>query len=196
MTVTVSKPWLLSVPSRQYRGSLVSLEPHLPDAPADWRGMWGALQLHAASTAARAGREGDAWAYWDRADAAARGLPAGYAHPWTAFGAANLELHGVSLTVDLWKSRESLRRAERIDPDTIPSRERRGRFFVEMARGHHAVGDSIAATMLLLRACEEGTDAVRWSPAAQTIVEGLIAKPPAAARDEVSALADRLGVRR
>src|SRR5262249_45319141 len=135
------------------------LEPHLPDAPADWRGMWGALQLHAANTAARAGREGDAWAHWDRAETAVRRLPAGYSHPWTAFGAANADLHGVSLTVDLWKSRDSLRRAERIDPDTIPSRERRGRFFVEMARGHHAAGDKIAAARLLLRACDEGTDA-------------------------------------
>src|SRR5206468_215677 len=27
------------------------LEPGLPDAPDDWRGMWGALQLHGALTA-------------------------------------------------------------------------------------------------------------------------------------------------
>jgi hypothetical protein len=157
--------------------------------------MWGALQLHAAATAARAGREGEAWAHWDRANAVARRLPAGYAHPWTAFGAANTDLHGVSLMVDLWKSREGLRRAERIDPAAIASRERRGRFFVEMARGHHAAGDAIAAARLLLRACEEGTDAVRWSPAAQTIVEGLVARPPAAARDDVRALAERVGIR-
>ena len=37
-----------------------AMEPHLPDAADDWRGMWGALQLHAANTAARAGREGSA----------------------------------------------------------------------------------------------------------------------------------------
>ncbi|HZN74680.1 MAG TPA: helix-turn-helix transcriptional regulator [Micromonosporaceae bacterium] len=37
------------------------LEPYLPDAEDDWRGMWGALQLHRALTAARAGRDGDAW---------------------------------------------------------------------------------------------------------------------------------------
>jgi len=93
--------------------------------------------------------------------------------------------YAVSLDVDLWKSREGLRRAGRIDPATIPSRERRGRFFVEMARGHHAAGEPVAAARYLLRACDEGTDAVRWSPAAQTIVDSLVAKPPAAARDDV-----------
>ncbi|HET8644588.1 MAG TPA: helix-turn-helix domain-containing protein, partial [Vicinamibacteria bacterium] len=79
------------------------LEPRLADAPDDWRGMWGALQLHAAVTAARAGRDGEAWAHWDRAERAVRHLPEGYAHPWTMFGAANTDLTAVSLTVDLWR---------------------------------------------------------------------------------------------
>ncbi len=170
------------------------LESYLPEAPDEWLAMWGALQLHSAVTAARAGRGGEAWACWDRADTAARRLPAGYAHPWTVFGAANVALHGVSLTVDLWKSREALRRAEAIEPDAIPSRERRGRFFVEMARGHHMAGERVAATRLLLRACDQGVDAVRWSPAARLIVDDLIAKPPVAVRDDVRDLARRLGL--
>src|SRR5580700_10323607 len=41
------------------------LEPGLEDAEDETRAMYGALQLHAATTAARAGREGDAWRYWD-----------------------------------------------------------------------------------------------------------------------------------
>jgi hypothetical protein len=170
------------------------LEPHLPDADDEWRAMWGALQLHGAVTAARAGRDGEAWAHWDRADAAARHLPAGYAHEWTAFGAGNLRLHEVSLTVDLWRSREALRRAESIDPATIPSRERRGRLFVEMARGHHAADGRIAATRLLLLACDEGVDGVRYSPAARAIVEDLRVNAPPAVRDDVRALVGRLGL--
>jgi hypothetical protein len=89
------------------------------------------------------------------------------------------------MTVDLWKSREALRRAEQIDPATIPSRERRGRFFVEMARGHFGARDRVAATRLLLLACDEGVDAVRWSPAARVIVDDLVARPPLAVRDDV-----------
>jgi hypothetical protein len=170
------------------------LEPFLPEAPDDWRGLWGALQLHAASTLARAGREGDAWARWDRAAHTARRLPSGYAHSWSMFSGGNVDLHGVSLAVDLWKSRDALRRAELLDPGTILSRERRGRLFVEMARGHHAGGERIAAARLLLRACDEGVDAVRWSPAARVIVTDLRAKPPAVIRDDVRDLVIRLGV--
>ena len=170
------------------------LAPYLPDADDDWRGMWGALQLHAAVTAARMGRDGDAWAHWDQAAEMTRRLPVGYAHSWTAFGDANVRLHGLSLNVDLWKSREALRRAGTIEPGSIPSRERRGRLFVEMARGHHAHGELVAATFLLLRACDEGTDAVRYSPAARTIVDTLTADPPRAIREEVRRLADRIAL--
>jgi transcriptional regulator with XRE-family HTH domain len=169
------------------------LEPVLADGSDEDRAMWGSLQLHAAITAGRAGRDGDAWAYWDRAERVARSLPAGYAHPWTMFGAGNVALHGISLTVDLWRSREALRRAERIDPVLIPSRERRGRLFVEVARGHHANGDRVAACRLLQRACEEGADAVAWSPAARLIVDDLQARAPAAIRAEVAALAAQVG---
>src|SRR5271165_129513 len=65
------------------------LEPRLEDAGDELRGVYGALQLHAAATAARAGREGDAWRHWDAARATAGRLPGGYYHPWTMFGAAN-----------------------------------------------------------------------------------------------------------
>jgi transcriptional regulator with XRE-family HTH domain len=171
-----------------------ALEPILADGSNEARSMWGALQLHAAITLARAGRDGDAWAAWDRAHRAARTLPKDYHHPWTAFGLGNVELHGISLTVDLWKSREALRRAEHIDPAILPSRERRGRLFVEMARGYHASGDRVSACRLLMRACDEGTDAVRWSPAARLIVDDLTARPPSIVRADVAALASRLGI--
>ena len=166
----------------------------LPDGDPEVLGMWGALQLHAALTAGRAGRDGDAWAHWDRAETAIRRLPAGHAHPWTVFGRANVDLTAVSLTVDLWKSRDGLRRAAALDPRDVPSRERRGRLFVEMARGHHAVDERIASTRLLLAACDEGVDAVRFSPAARAIVEDLQERPPYAIRDDVTALAARVGL--
>ena len=63
------------------------LEPRLEDADDKMRALYGALQLHAATTAARAGREGDAWRHWDAASATAGRLPGRYHHPWTMFGA-------------------------------------------------------------------------------------------------------------
>jgi transcriptional regulator with XRE-family HTH domain len=170
------------------------LEPQLEDGSDDSLAMWGALQLHGAVTAARAGADGDAWAHWDRAAGAARRLPAGYAHPWTMFGTANVDLTGVSLTVDLWRSREALRRAESIDPDTTPSRERRGRLYVEMARGYRVADDKVAAAKLLLLACDEGVDSVRYSPAARAIVDELVDDPPPVIRADVRVLTGRLGL--
>jgi hypothetical protein len=101
------------------------LEPRLEDVGDELRGMYGALQLHAATTAARAGREGDAWRHWDAARATAGRLPGGYYHPWTMFGAANVKLHAVSIAADLSRSAEARNHAEDIDPEQIPSRERR-----------------------------------------------------------------------
>ncbi len=106
----------------------------------------------------------------------------------------NLRLHAASLTVDLWKSREALRKAESIEPASILSRERRGRLFVEMARGHHATGGRIAATRLLLLACDEGVDGVRYSPAARAIVDDLAYNAPPAVRADVQALTARIGL--
>jgi hypothetical protein len=174
------------------RDAASDLEPLFGNGSDDVRAMFGALQLHAAVTLARAGRDGEAWAAWGRAELAASTLPTGYAHPWTVFGAANVELHAVSLTVDLWKSRDALRRAEQINPDHLPSRERRGRLFVELARSYHATGDRIGACRMLLRACDEGVDAVAWSPAARMIVDDLVARAPAIIRSDVALLADRL----
>jgi hypothetical protein len=94
----------------------------------------------------------------------------------------------------LWKSRDALRRAEYVDPDQLPSRERRGRLFVEMARGYYANNDRVSATRMLLRACDEGADAVMWSPAARLIVDDLTARPPTVIRADVTALAGKLGV--
>lgn len=143
------------------------LEPRMEDADDETRGLYGALQLHAATTAARAGREGDAWRHWDTASATADRLPGGYHHPWTMFGAANVKLHAVSISVDLSRSSEARRRAEEIDPEEIPSRERRGRLGVEIARSYHQRRDYPAALHWLETAYATSADSVRYSPDAR-----------------------------
>jgi transcriptional regulator with XRE-family HTH domain len=143
------------------------LEPRLEEADNELRGLYGALQLHAATTAARAGREGDAWRHWDTASATAAGLPGGYHHSWTMFGASNVKLHAVSIAADLSKSAEARNRAEDIDPDEIPSRERRGRLGVEIARSYHQRRDYPAALHWLETAYQTSADSVRYSPTAR-----------------------------
>jgi transcriptional regulator with XRE-family HTH domain len=143
------------------------LEPRLGDADDEMRAMYGALQLHAATTAARAGREGDAWRHWDTASATAERLTDRYHHPWTMFGASNVKLHAVSIAADLSRSAEARNRAEDIDPEEIPSRERRGRLGVEIARAYHQRRDYPAMLHWLEQAYQTSADSVRYSPTAR-----------------------------
>jgi transcriptional regulator with XRE-family HTH domain len=142
------------------------LEPRLEEGPDELRAMYGALQLHAATSAARAGRDGDAWRRWDIADATARRLGR-YNHPWTMFGSANVKLHAVSISADLSRSRQAHGHAEQIDPDEIPSRERRGRLGVEIARAYHQRRDYPATLHWLEQAYATSHDSVQYSPAAR-----------------------------
>jgi transcriptional regulator with XRE-family HTH domain len=143
------------------------LEPRLEDAGEETRGLYGALQLHAATTAARAGREGDAWRHWDAASATAERLPGGYYHSWTMFGAANVKLHAVSISADLSRSAEARDYAEDIDPEEIPSRERRARLGVEIARAYYQKRDYPAMLHWLETAYQTSADSVCYSPTAR-----------------------------
>lgn len=142
------------------------LKPHLENGPDELRAMYGALHLHAATTAARAGQEGNAWRHWDTADTTAANLGM-YFHPWTMFGTANVKLHAVSISADLSKSGEAQGRAERIDPDEIPSRERRGRLGVEIARAYYQRRDYLATLNWLEQAYATSHDSVQFSPTAR-----------------------------
>lgn len=170
------------------------LRPHLETAPDDWRGVYGSLQLHAAITLAREGSEGDAWRYWEKGDQVAKSLPAAYVHPATVFGRANVDLHEISVAADLRKSQTALERADDIDPDTMPSLERKTRLWVEVARGHVQSGNPTAALHVMQLACNTGIETVRYTPWARTVTAEVWRKAPRALRQEAGRLAELVGV--
>ncbi|MEV5911049.1 helix-turn-helix transcriptional regulator [Streptomyces chartreusis] len=170
------------------------IRPHLDGAPDDWRGVYGALQLHAAVTVARDGREGDAWRYWDKGDQVAKSLPASYVHPSTVFGRANVDFHAVSVATDLRKSARAIGLADDIDPDVMPSVERKARLWVEVARGHLQRGDRTAALMVMKMAYEIGAETVAYTPSARSVAADLWRRAPRAMRAEAGRLAESIGV--
>ncbi|WP_428836037.1 helix-turn-helix domain-containing protein [Streptomyces albus] len=170
------------------------LRPHLETGPTDWRGIYGALQLHAAVTCAREGREGDAWRFWDAGNRVAKSLPSSYVHPSTVFGRANVDFHAVSVATDLRKSGKALSLADDIDPDVMPSTERRARLWVEVARGHLQRGDATAALHVMQRAHKIGAETVAYTPSARTAAAELWRKAPRALRAEAGELATAVGV--
>ncbi|GGT53341.1 helix-turn-helix domain-containing protein [Streptomyces purpureus] len=171
------------------------LRPHLETAPDDWRGVYGALQLHAAVTAARQAEAGTAWRFWKAGDQVAKSLPAAYVHPSTVFSRANVDFHEVSVAVDLHTSRQALSLADEIDPDAMPSVERRARLWVEVARGHLQRGDRTAALHVMRLAHEIGAETVAFTPSARTAVAELWRDAPRALRPEAAKLAERIGLR-
>ncbi|MFC5805569.1 helix-turn-helix domain-containing protein [Streptomyces formicae] len=171
------------------------LRPHLDAAPEDWRGVYGALQLHAAVTAARDGRSGDAWRFWDAGDQIAKSLPVAYVHPSTVFGRANVDFHAVSVATDLRAARKALDLADEVDPDSMPSTERRARLWVEVARGHLQRGDTTAALHVMQLAHQIGAETVEFTPSARSAVADLWREAPRALRPEAARLAERIGLR-
>lgn len=170
------------------------LRPHLETAPTDWRGIYGALQLHAAVTHAREGNEGDAWRYWEKGNQVAKSLPASYVHSSTVFGRANVDFHEISVATDLQKSQKALGLADDVDPDSMPSIERQARLWVEVARGHVQRGNSTAALHVMKLAYGIGAETVRYTPSARAVAAELWRRAPRALRKEAGTLAELVGV--
>jgi transcriptional regulator with XRE-family HTH domain len=170
------------------------LEPQVADGAPEVRALAGAMYLHAATTCARAGREGDAWRHWDTASALAERLPDRYHHPWTMFGSSNVALHAVSLSADLSKSAEARTQAERIDPAEIPSRERRGRLAVEIARSYHQRRDYPATLHWLEQAYQTSVDSVHYSPTARQMTADTVDHGGALIGRRARSLAGSLGL--
>ncbi len=170
------------------------LQPYLEDGSDELRSMYGALLLHAATTAARVGREGEAWRYWDEGDSVARRLPPGYHHPWTQFGTSNVQLHAVSIGADLSKSATAMEHAERINPDTIPSRERRARLMVEIARTYHQRRDFTSSLHWLEEAYAISHDSVHYSPTGRQMVSEIVDHGGALIDRRARVFAERLGL--
>lgn len=80
----------------------------------------------------------------------------------------------MSVRADLSKSATARDYALRIDPETIPSRERRARLYVEIARSYHQRRDHSAALTWLQRAYGICTDSVQYSPGAREMVSAVV----------------------
>ena len=65
----------------------------------------------------------------------ARRLPKHYYQPQTSFSRVVMGAHAVTVAVELQKSGEPVRQAERLDAAAIPSRPRRARHLIETAPG-------------------------------------------------------------
>ncbi|MEU4626647.1 helix-turn-helix transcriptional regulator [Actinoplanes sp. NPDC023801] len=172
---------------------ITALGPHLPDADTDLLAMYGALHAAAAFTAARSGRSGPAWRAWDEADRVVRNLPTGYYQRVTSFSRPVMIAHAVTLEVELHKGDRAVRMATTEQANAIPSRPRRARHLIEVARGHHLGHQHEATIGLLNRAYHTAPETIRFNTYARQIAYDLLTGPPALRR-QAADLAVKVGL--
>jgi transcriptional regulator with XRE-family HTH domain len=170
------------------------IEPQVADGAVEYAEMLADLHLCIALTKARTGDHG-AWADWETARGIVhRVLPADFVGLRTRVSRPLVEVYSVMCAVDLGDPDEARRRAHDLDPATIPSTERRGRHYVELARSADLEGGKEAMLHLLQQADKISPETVRYSPAARDMVSRLVTDGPATIRAEATALAERTGV--
>lgn len=169
------------------------IEPRVDDGGVEYAEMLADLSLCMALTRARTGDQG-AWSDWDTARRIVeRALPEGYVGLRTRVSRPLVDVYAVMCAVDLGDPDEAQRRAHALDPQSIPSTERRGRHYVELARSADLEGAQEATLHLLTRAETTSPETVRYSPAAQDMAGRLAREAPAAIRAEAADLARRIG---
>jgi hypothetical protein len=170
-----------------------ALEARTADPNPNLLALWGALHFEAAYIAARAGEEGRAWRYWDLADDVSRRLPRGFYQQQTSFSRIIMAAHAVTLAVELQKPGEALRQANRLDPAAVPSRPRRARHLIEVARAHLAKNDTGSAVEALRQAYDAAPETIRFNGYARQMTLDLL-DGPRSARNGVRDLALKVGL--
>ncbi|NQE72371.1 hypothetical protein [Nocardia gamkensis] len=178
---------------RLTQSAVALLEPRL-DGDQAAQALWGACHLHSAITAARLGREGDALRGIDQAMGMARALPSGSAHPWTLFGVANTEVTAVSVQVDMRKSGGALEAASVVDPDAVPSVDRRARLWLELSRAYGQQRDWIGTLGALKTATAVSEESMRCHPLSRNLAAELVTHGGRIIEREARALANRIGI--
>jgi hypothetical protein len=100
--------------------------------------------------------------------------------------------HAVTVAVELQKSGEAVRQANRLDP-AIPSKPRRARHLIEVARGHYGKGDNEATVATLRQAYESAPETIRFNGYARQITLDLL-DGPRSLRGDVHDLALKVGL--
>lgn len=154
----------------------------------------GLLHLAAALSYAKTGQAGDAWRYWDKADAAAKQLGDGYAHPWLIFGRGIVNGYAITMHNDLVQPGKALEVADSLDLQLIPSATRRSYHLIETARAHGMLGEGVAAVALLKKAFEESPETIQYNLHTRSVLPELARSGPRMVREDAAELARELGV--
>ncbi|MFF3127762.1 multiprotein-bridging factor 1 family protein [Streptomyces sp. NPDC057908] len=156
--------------------------------------LGGLLHLATALSYAKVGQKGNAERHWDRADAAAKRLGDGYAHPWLVFGRSMVDAYAITMNNDLVRGGAAVDAATHIDLGTMQSATRRSFHIIETARAYSLQGENVAVVHLLKKAYEASPETARFNLFARGTAGELAESGSAIIRDDARGLARQLGV--
>lgn len=141
--------------------------------PVEGKSLFGALHLVRALVSAREGNRAEAHQSLEAARAIAQEVGPGRNDFGTEFGPANVDIHAVTIAVDLGDAGMALDFAEQIDTSGL-SAERRGRLLIDKARAYtqrRQVGEAVSA---LLNADDIAPEQTRSHPLARQTIRDLL----------------------
>ena len=136
--------------------------------------MYGTLLETAAYTAAVDGNRAAASDLTGEAQAAALRLGRDANYRYTAFGPANVTLYQVSIAQVLGDSGTAIEHARTLRPAAIPTAERRGRYWIDVARAFHQWNKPQPCYRALLAAERDAPAEVRYRPPVHRMTEDLL----------------------
>jgi transcriptional regulator with XRE-family HTH domain len=149
------------------------IEPGPKPEPAQLATYGNLLQV-AAYTAAVDGNRRNASELITEAAAVAARLGPGTQSRGTTFGPAGVTLYQVSIAQVLGDSGTAIEHAKTMRPATIPTAERRGRYWVDVARAYHQWGKPEHCYRALLAAEQAAPGEVRYRPPVHHMTEDLL----------------------
>ena len=168
------------------------IEPGQNPTP-DQLSMYGMLLAVAAYTAAVDGARDTAHDLIGEAAAAAARLGYDGNHRYTAFGPTNVALYRISIAQVLGDNGTAVEHAKTIRTAAIPTPERSGRYWIDLARAYHQWGKPQQCYQALLHAERAAPDDVRYRPPVHRMVENLLRADRRRTLTDLPAFARRIG---
>jgi hypothetical protein len=164
------------------------------NASPDQLSMYGTLLETAAYTAAVDGNRSAATELAGEAWRTAIRLGRDANHRHTAFGPANVTLYQVSIAQVLGDSGTAIEHARTLHTAAIPTPERQGRYWIDVARAFHQWGKPGNCYRALLAAERAAPAEVRYRPPVHRITEDLLRADRRNALPGLRAFAGRIGL--
>ncbi len=163
-------------------------------ASPDLLSMYGTLLEVAAYTAAVDGNRPAASELIGEAEATAARLGRDANYRFTAFGPANVTLYQVSIAQVLGDNGTAIEHAKTLRPAMIPTAERQGRYWIDVARAYHQWGKAEPCYRALLAAERAAPAEVRFRPPVHRIAEDLLRANRGQSLPGLPVFARRIGV--